>query len=404
MLLTNFQFVYMHCARTGDLEAPICLLMILSALTFMAGLFDRRSFLPHFLCLIIIANLKSPILLLPLLADLVFFGLHREARKHFKRWAKAAWILPLGFIWHLGQLIAQGPGGLEAFQTMLTLTSGNSETLPLAARSWGNTYSYLQVTLFGAFPFALAYPFAIANAFRSAPSQHARHRMRVLVVYVAIIYAFFIPLADWHPWYILPAAPLLCALVGIWLDGAVREGRGVFWVIVPALLASGALSAHFLDINPFSFRGVVLPIEMMEWRSFSPLGPGTGTLILWAAFMGGLFVVKRVQPERLRTFAFALIAITFFGVSATRVIEPLQYVDTLSEMDRLRGEIDRKTAAGEALSFPINVSESGAFKVRYFFGEEFEIVSLPRTATMSVYFQLVGYGKTTDRPPEKNLR
>ena len=73
-------------------------------------------------------------------------------------------------------------------------------------------------------------------------------------------------------------------------------------------------------------------------------------------------------------------------------------------MARLRDEIDRKAAAGEALSFPINVSEPGIFKVRYFFGDEFEIISFPRTPNRTVYFQIVDYGKTAEAPLEREWR
>ncbi len=56
--LTTLQFVYLHSARTGEMETSLTLAFTLSALFFLRAVKDGRSFIPHHLCLVALINLN----------------------------------------------------------------------------------------------------------------------------------------------------------------------------------------------------------------------------------------------------------------------------------------------------------------------------------------------------------
>ncbi len=103
-LLTSYQFLYKHSARTGEVETLICFALIMAAWSFISAVFDGKSFLAHFVWVAILGNLKSPLIAIPLIAGVLHLVLVRDSRDSIRRWIAASWVLPLGFSWHLGQL------------------------------------------------------------------------------------------------------------------------------------------------------------------------------------------------------------------------------------------------------------------------------------------------------------
>ncbi|MCZ6464370.1 MAG: glycosyltransferase family 39 protein, partial [Proteobacteria bacterium] len=98
--LTTFQFVYLHSARTGELETALSFAFVLAAHLFLRATAvapGSSGFLLHHLCLVLILNLKLPVAAIPIGAELAAFALLPAARRHFGRWLRAgAVILPLG--------------------------------------------------------------------------------------------------------------------------------------------------------------------------------------------------------------------------------------------------------------------------------------------------------------------
>ena len=69
--------------------------------------------------------------------------------------------------------------------------------------------------------------------------------------------------------------------------------------------------------------------------------------------------------------------------------------------ERLRSEIDARLAAGQDLTFPIAVREPGLLKVRFFFGDDFEIVAVPQDRYPKVSYLLVAERGTPSYPRGK---
>jgi 4-amino-4-deoxy-L-arabinose transferase-like glycosyltransferase len=66
VLITSFQFLYLHSARTGELEPTVCLLLVSCALLFIRTIDEpSRHWWPHHLLLAVLFNLKAPIVVIP---------------------------------------------------------------------------------------------------------------------------------------------------------------------------------------------------------------------------------------------------------------------------------------------------------------------------------------------------
>ena len=379
--LTTFQFVYLHSARTGEMEAILACLFGATAHLFLRALHEGRSFVPHHLCLIVLLNLKAPIAIPPLLAELAFFALASDARPRAKEWARsAAALLPLGLVWHAYQAASQWGEFLEVLHTMRAEAGGSSAP---GAGLLGNAAFYSQTLLFGAFPHVVVYPIAIGTLLAGSRDTAGRAAARLLALYPAMILAFFVVVAKSNPWYIVPAYPFVSAFTGIWLDGLRRAAPRPPVVATTALALAliASLRLPILSFDPFVERATAISGRLSWWTpdlSRAVAGVALGSSALALALWG----LGRRLSARHRALALAsLMAATLLGIGGIRVLVPLRATDRVSEMERLREELRRARAAGLPVATPIAVKEPGLLKAKYFFGDDFEIV--PRSALPS---------------------
>ncbi|MBW2290850.1 MAG: sulfatase-like hydrolase/transferase [Deltaproteobacteria bacterium] len=398
-LLTSYQFVYKHSARTGEAETLVCFALIMTAWSFVSAVFDGRSFVWHFVWVAILANLKSPLILIPLIAGAGHLMLSAESRPLMRRWISGMWVLPLGLLWHIGQLFYIGAEGQAALFAMFQKLSAGETGAESGPRWWFNLTHYAKVTLYGAFPYSIAYPLALLGLVRADRDPLQDRKLGVLALYVAVIYGFFLLVRSHHPWYVLPALPFLSALLGIWLD-RIPSGQSPRWirasVIVVAVLTAGV---QIVQHNPFAVRGLIPSYSLVQWRSFAPYPSIMVLLVVAAVTYAALqWSPKRVLPG-LGDRALAIIALILFGSGLWRVLEPLADVDYQSDIARLKIELDAKRGRGETIEYPIRVPTRGFFMVRYYFGDEYEIVETPGNANRGFRYLLIGEGSTPHMPP-----
>ena len=163
--LTTLQFVYLHGARTGELEPVVLLLYTAIALLFLRSIEDERSFAPHHIALVLLFNVKSPTLLIPLLAEAACFALLPWTRPALSRFVRSAlWILPLGTVWHVSQMLSLHSEFLAVMNEMAEEAADHAKRPDRGGRL-ANIGFYLRTLLFGAFPWSLLYPFALASPF-----------------------------------------------------------------------------------------------------------------------------------------------------------------------------------------------------------------------------------------------
>ncbi|MEE2663348.1 MAG: glycosyltransferase family 39 protein [Myxococcota bacterium] len=371
--LTTFQFVYWHSARTGELETATAFFFTAVAWCFVRYVETGRGLVLHHVCWLLLANWKLPLALLPLVAETAAFALLPAARARIGPWLRsAALLLPLGFVWHAGQLVAHWDDFLSVADRMLTQAfepEAGASRHGVAA----NARFYFFSVLYGAFPYSLLYPFAFGSLLW-AREEHGRVRLVVLGLFIASVFAFFVVVEKHHRWYWTPALPLLSIFVGVWLDRIATRRLVPSVLGAFALLAAGLalIDVDLLQTNPFQSRTPLLPLAtpLRSWFGGPP-----GVAVLWIGLLAvALCLAGRFLRPRAAPALAALIFVVAFGVGTLRVMLPLRHLDQRTEMARLRETIDTARAEGRELSLPIAIREGGELKVRSLFARDFEIV------------------------------
>ena len=403
-LLTSYQFVFKHSARTGEAETLICFAFVMAASTFVSAVFEGKSFYPHFIWVVILMNLKSPLVLIPLVVGALHFAFVRESRIHLRDWTRAAFILPLGTLWHLGQLVQIGTEGQKALLAMAGKITEVKSEAEAGNPWWFNIAHFAKVTFSGAFPHSVAYPLAVVGLVRSTGEPILSRKWGVIGLYAAVIFVFyFLIQGTHHPWYILPAIPFLSALLGIWLD-RLPSRSSPFEIRFAVIVVVVAVATIQIDYhNPFSVRAIYTTYSLLHLREFTSF-PVLAAVSALAAFAVIRVLASRFNapskgnPEPLGLRGLTIIGIVLFATAMLRVVEPLADVRYLSETDRLKQEIDTKQTRGESLLFPIGVPTRDFYTVRFYFGNDFEIVETPKQPGREFRYLLAGEGRTSLKP------
>lgn len=386
--LTTFQFLYMHSARTGELEPILCFLLTLSAFLFLRALETGKSFVPHHLCLVALANTKLPLLAVPVLAELAYFAWARPGWRRFGSWVATAPLVAIGLAWHVVQYLSLGDEAQQVFARMGSQASG--EALQRTQSMGGNALFYARTLLFGAFPYTLLYPVAIVGLVATGMRRGFSRGVKLLLIYPAAVYGFFIVVAKFYPWYIIPLYPFASGLVAIWLDRVVEEKRTAWLVASTALVLGFATWIHVGNYNPFAVRALEPVAHLVSWRHAGGLRPAIGVPLTVMIVAAALILIWRRSGTRfVRPVALVFLSV-FVAVAAYRVVFPLRYTQHRSQMETLRQRIDADRAAGRRLDFPMWVTEPGGLRVRYYFADEFQIGRARPARDNGAYYRLIG--------------
>ena len=101
--------------------------------------------------------------------------------------------------------------------------------------------------------------------------------------------------------------------------------------------------------------------------------------------------------EKIVRFFVAVMMAIFIALAGIRVVRPLKDTHYLSEMESIKISLDRKIAQDQSIIFPVEINENGTLRVRYYFGDNYDIVKGPFT-DREAYFLLLGHGQTGKIP------
>jgi 4-amino-4-deoxy-L-arabinose transferase-like glycosyltransferase len=366
LLLTNFQFVYWHGARLGVLETAVCLLFALAARLFLRALEEGRGFAAHHACLLALLNVKTPLVVVALLAEGLFFAWHRPARARLRAWGLSLLaMLPLGLAWHVGQAAAHLDEAVEVARKMLAQASGvDPEVARRDLDPLRTLARYGSVAWFGAWPQVVLYAPALVWGLR----ERSGAPWRLLVCFPAAMALFHSLVAKQLPWYVIPAYPFLSVLTGGWLARlwceAPARAPAVAVALALALLAWGRLPEP--DLNPFDGTG-----WLAAWRRFPAALPAAGWLapVAIATLAAGL-AARRLGRPRLPGRA---LVVATLALATIRVALPLAHLGYVSPTDALHRRLDGERERGVALAGPIEAPEPVGCIAAFYFGEQYRV-------------------------------
>ncbi len=381
VLLTSFQFLYLHSARTGELEPTVCLILVSCAYLFMRNLADSsRHWFFHHLLLAVLFNVKAPTVFIPIAAEVIAFALIPSARFRLAEWLKwGVFLSPVALLWHGYQALQYPEQVRSVFMAVGHQMSGDFAVGP-GGGLLGRALYYGEKLLFGSFPYLLLYPFALIGAGRAilgrgevAPNE--RRATQILLIYLFTVFAFYVAISKVGPWYIVHAYPFLAALVGLYLAGLHRKSEHAPAGLIAICLALSLvfwLKPEIAGYNPFSADAYVIPMRT-AWRSFPYLGPKLGVAIFSAVILAGLLLWQRRAGARFSPGLAAALFAVFIGYGTIRSLAPLAYVDHLSPIAALDADLRERVQSGSPIPFPVDVPRTHPWVVNYYFYQDFDL-------------------------------
>ena len=362
-LLTSFQFVYLHGARTGELDMLVSLEFVCVAWFFRRAL-DGRAFWPHHAALCALFWTKAPIVLVPLAVETGSFAASRAARTRLRAYlATGLAVLPLAIAWDALQLALWWNRAAAVVATFWDQARGARTDGDYLGPA-GNALFYLRTVAWGLFPWSAALPFALVAAVRDP-------RLRAWLVWPGALALFFVLVAKHYPWYLLPTFPFFAIALGAWLD-SLAEARAWHVALAAAIVAATLACVDASPRNPFAEVALTYP---MQARLRAPLGlPGPAAFALVAALAGAVAFAAARLGARARTLAAGAVALALLGGAALRVAGPLRELDTQSDLERFHSALVAARAGGRRIEYPIRVPPGASVQIaRFLFAEDYEI-------------------------------
>jgi 4-amino-4-deoxy-L-arabinose transferase-like glycosyltransferase len=383
-LITTFQFLYLHSARTGELEPTVCLLLIGLAHTFTRCVDDPgRSLLPHHVCLALLFTVKTPVIAIPLIAEVLCFALLPAARARLADWLRlGVAILPFALSWHLYQLWVLWDMVPELTSVIASRAGVDSGSAPHAS-SIGHLFFYPAKIYFGAWPLVLLYPLAVISAIAAmipglGMPELRKPGVRIWLIYLLSVFVFYLTIRQRGPWYIVHAYPFFSALLGAWLAGVGRRAPGVAMLAALAgLLALGAwLRPEMLGFNPFAESAIVIQMKI-AWKTVIGI-PATPGVLVFAGlgFVALLFSARAAEGKYWPRFSVALAA-AILAVAFVRACLPLAFVDHLSPVASLHSDLSQRALDGATIPLPIEVPPAHPWITDYYFLRDFKLRRVP---------------------------
>lgn len=383
--LTIFQFVYLHGARTGELDTAISFFLTWVAIGMLRAARAEpggRGLLGHHVALALVLVHKLPLVLPPLAVEAAWLLGVRRARPLLRRWLGLGLLVaPIALAWHLAQLAVHWSEFLDAASAMLGSASG----------AGGHTHHglldnlgfYVRSLAFGAWPWAwLFLPAAVFGVLRA---RGADREDRLLAAGYALgTLVFFVLLAKRAPWYVMPAYPFLAVFVAGWLVDLARAPAARLELgFLGAALAGAALTVFDWSLNPFAAPAFYLDMSV-GLRGLAGL-PAVATLaVAFVAVAGAGVWIGARWPREVAVGAVALL----LGVALVRVGLPLRHLGYQSPIAILDADLRRAREEGREIPWPVSVPSRNLMLVHCYFAADNEISPAPPGRRQSGLFEL----------------
>jgi 4-amino-4-deoxy-L-arabinose transferase-like glycosyltransferase len=379
-LITTFQFLYLHSARTGELEPTVCLLLVCLAHLFIRAVEDpSRGLLLHHICLGLLVNLKAPVIVIPLVAELACFALLPRTRARLGPWLRLGLLVaPVALAWHIVQAWQYRDALLGVLLSVEHQASGDFAVGP-ASGLMGRFDYYARRLIFGAFPYVLLYPIALTRLLLPARTGGSSREtsaggLRIIFIYTLTILLFYLGISKVGPWYIVHAYPFLSIALGVWLsrleDGAATTAALVY--VSAALSLMVWLRPEMIGFNPFAMDAYVIPMRT-SWRSIGGLPAAVGVPLLAGLLSGALLMWRRSSGPAFAAPLAAMLLTAFFGYASVRSSLPLEHLETLSPVAALAADLEDRRRSGQNIPLPIEVPKAHPWIVEYYFSHDYDV-------------------------------
>jgi 4-amino-4-deoxy-L-arabinose transferase-like glycosyltransferase len=343
ILVTSTQFLYSHCARTGELDSALLFFWTLACLLVVAGTRHRPLF--YLGCAAVgLCGMVKHLGFVPEL--LLILGLWLGLGGYWRALGAATLLRGLGIVllvalpWHAWQYVRHGAAFVDAYFGREMIYRG---------LEYGNTRHdlrfFLVVLKDGLFPWSLLLPLAIWRLTRTRAPLALRPGLLPALWSVVVLVLISVSRVK-LPWYVLPAYPALALLLARFVatEWAMRPTRtldtlvGVGWLVI-------ALSPLNVGrFNPFAVpaqEGMV-KADLLGLLQGGGVGPWPAPTLTGLAALGALAAtaaallsargqVMNPRATLARRLAIAVLGVLALGTAAA----PLRFATTRAPLDLL---------------------------------------------------------------------
>jgi 4-amino-4-deoxy-L-arabinose transferase-like glycosyltransferase len=333
VLLTTHQFIYNHCARSGELDSALLFFSTSALLLFLLAI---KSSSRGLLCLAFasvgLVGMVKHIGFVPQL--LVIMLLLLAITRGWKRFTASDWLTAGGLLllvvvpWHLAQWIRFGATFPESYIL--------GEVVARAAGDVGFRYEpklgvwfYPFVLKNGFFPWSILLPLCVGLPLLEKGGEKRRDTL-ALIAWMGFSLLIVTLSEGKNFWYALPILPPASLLIGRFLDRSLEEAGNRS--LVPAVAAAAVVAALSTSTasthNPFAVRA---RHEMVEIDLLGRLGTRSGMMLLAAAAAFALvtWFLRRHPAGRWAP------TLVLMSLALLQVASPLKFTKTRNPVDRI---------------------------------------------------------------------
>ena len=200
----------------------------------------------------------------------------------------------------------------------------------------GAIYYFLPVLFGGMFPWSIFIPRAVADVWR-------KKELRLMLIWVFVVFAFFSISSSKLPPYILPVFPPLAVILGYflhdkWSSQVSRRAEVPVYAACFLIFASAAFLARVPALNAYiSDLSGDAPSLMQDLRIFS----------VWVSF-ASILVLFSLFFRRFTTYSGTFVCLTFFSIAVMLgLLFNLNVIDRLNTAKKLAGMINEEKTRAE---------------------------------------------------------
>lgn len=333
-LATTTQFLYEHCARSGEMDAMVLFFLVSSMLAFACSE-DNPRFLTFSFALMGFSSLTKNF------AGFFPFGIvwiYLILTGKWRNYTRARLIgsslvfLAISLSWVLTMISMYGGSFIHSYIVQQSLERVVADDYQLGGDKGAKTilggFIFLSRTMFnGFYPWSLILLPAFIWALFQIPKWRKQIQILPLVWFLAFAIGLLLFKNKWY-WYLVPLYPAAALFIGAFLQMLWTRFDWKSALIAALIIAGGILLRQQSDYNPFDDAAITLKVSTLEWQTPTALILGT---------IAALIAVWVLLAKKSMKAAGALISAALICIAAHFAALPLRYSQHTSEIDRLSG-------------------------------------------------------------------
>ena len=358
ILLSCPQFIYNHCAKTGELDSTLIFFWIAAMLLLLRGLEQKRSY--YFSCLALgLCGMTKHLGLVAIL--LCIAALYLTISGNWGKHRPKTWLTGLGIIllvavpWHLVQWLRHG----SEFANAYFLAEVHGKQLTRAMKREGTSNGllfFLKTAKDGSFPWSVLFPLALPAALAGISRGELKKNLLPLT-WIAVVLLFLSLGQGRYTHYIIIAYPALALIVGRFL-ARFAEGQGKWYgdtAVLAAIFVIFTATSTAGQFNPFALRAVddIHRVRLLDPTAWS--GRWVITVATILIFTTALVLLRRWRSGHTRQLAWirTVILLIIFVVAIRNVILPLKFSRQVSPEQMISQAVNTQLTPDDSLTLTL---------------------------------------------------